>query len=67
MVDDFRIGSNRIKVFFGREINVESSRGRSDVEALVFLSDDKQVHQIALKSPGSGRRIPAAHGQDLQG
>lgn len=47
-------------------IEVEASRWGRDADVALLHSHNVQVHEVAVHLPVSRRRVPAAHGQDLQ-
>ena len=47
-------------------VEVEAACGGSEADVTLLHSHNVQVHEVTVHLPVSGRRVPAAHGQDLQ-
>lgn len=47
-------------------VEVEAPCGGGDADVALLHRHDVQVHEVAVHLPVPRRRVPAAHGQDLQ-
>lgn len=47
-------------------VEVEAACRGSDADVALLHRHNEQVHEVAVHLPVAGRRVPAAHRQDLQ-